>query len=93
MSLSVSTPLLGVPAQPSSQETKYERRFPNGSRRQIRLLTTTLRVALTTKGTRSGFSKVVSSRNGNPLDPFYGFTENVCFPEGSILTTADGHLL
>jgi hypothetical protein len=93
MSLSASTLLLGVLAQPSSQETKYDRSFPNGSRRQIRLLTTTLPVVLTTKETQSGFSKAVSSRNGNPLDPYYGFTENVCFPELSMLTTADGHLL
>jgi hypothetical protein len=95
MSLSASTLLLGVPAraQPSLQGTKYDRSFQNGSHLQIRLLTTTLRVALTTKETRSGFSKAVSSRNGNPLDLFYGFTENVCFPECSMLTIADGHLL
>ena len=93
ISLSPSTPLLGVLAQPSSQGTKYERRFQNGSRRQIRLLITTLRVALTTKETPSGFSKAASSRNGNLLDLFYGSTENVCFTELSILTNADGHLL
>ena len=75
------TPLLAVPAQLSSQGTNYDRSFPNGSLRRIRLLTTTLHVVPTTKETRNGFSRAVFLRNGNPLDLFYGFTENVCFPE------------
>jgi hypothetical protein len=85
--------LLAVPAQPSSQGTNYGTSFPNGSLRQIRLLTTTLRAVPTTRETRNGFSKAAFSRNGNPLDRFYGFTVNVCFYQLSNLTAANAHVL
>jgi archaellum component FlaC len=73
----VLTLVLGVQAQESSQGTKYDRTFSDGSLRRIRLLITTLLVVLTTRGRRSGFSKAVSSRDGNPRVRFCGFTENV----------------
>ena len=91
--LSALTLLLTVTAQRFSQGTNYDKNFPNGSLRLILLLTTTSRVALTIREMRSGFSKEVYTRNGNRLDRFCGFTENVCFSELSSLTAADDHLL
>ena len=81
-------------AQPSSQGTNYDRTFSNGSLRLIRLLTTTLRVVPITRERPNGFSKAVSSRDGNPLVRSCGFTESVRFLFYFInLITADGHLL
>jgi hypothetical protein len=69
----------GGRAQPSSQGTNYDRTFSDGSPRLIRLLTTTLRVVPTTRERPNGFSKAVSSRDGNPLAHSCGFTEIVRF--------------
>ena len=66
--------------QPSSQGTNYDRIFSDGSLRRIHLRTTTLRVVLTTREQRTGFSKAVSLPDGNLLVRFYGFTENVRSP-------------
>ena len=69
----------GRRAQPFSQGINYDRTFSNGSLRLIRLLTITLRVVLTTRERPNGFSKAVSSRDGNPLAHSCGFTESVRF--------------
>ena len=71
----------------SSQSTNYDRNFADGCLRRIHLLTTTLHVVLTTREKRSGFSKVVSLRDGNPLLHYCGFTENVRSPDLSSLTS------
>jgi hypothetical protein len=73
--------VLGVQAQVSSQGTNYDRTFSDGSLRRIRLLITTLHVVLTTREHRSGFSKAIRSRDGNPLVLFCGFMENVRSPD------------
>jgi hypothetical protein len=76
-----------VQAQASVQGINYDRTFADGSLRRIRLLTTTLRAAPIASEQRSGFSKKVSSPNGNPMGRFCGSTENVRSPDFS---RADG---
>ena len=61
--------------------------FANGSLRRIRRLTTTLHVVPIARKQQSGFSKGVSSPNGNLMVLFYGSTENVRSPD---LFRADG---
>ena len=78
---------IGVQTQASSQGTNYNRIFANGSLRQIRLLTTILHVVPIASKEPSGFSKEVSSPNGNPMGRFCGSTENVRSPDIPSITT------
>ena len=64
-------------AKPSLQGTNYDTTFEDGFLRRIPLLIITLPAALIASKPQSGFSKEVSSPNGNPKDHFYGSTENV----------------
>lgn len=69
---------LAVDAQTILQVASCERAFELGSLRPIRLQITISRATSATKQKQSGSFKVVSSRNGNLLAPYYGFTVNVC---------------
>jgi hypothetical protein len=83
----------GEQAKASLQGINYDRTFTDGSLHQIRLLTTTLPAVLIASKQPSGFSKEVSSQNGNPAAHFCGSTENVrslTFPEPM---AADSHIL
>jgi hypothetical protein len=82
-----------VQAQSSSQGINYGRTFADGSLRQIRLLITILRVVLIAGKGPSGFSKEVSSPNGNQMVRFCGSTENVRSRDISSAMAADTRLL
>jgi hypothetical protein len=83
---------IGVRTQAPSQRINYDRTFSDGSLRRIRLLTTTLHVVPIASKQQSGFSKGVSSPNGNPMVHFCGSTENVRSPGISCTKAADSHL-
>jgi hypothetical protein len=72
---------IGLQAKASLQGVNYDRTFADGSLRRISLLTTTLPVAPIASKQRTGFSKEVSSPNGNPMAHFCGYTENVRSPD------------
>jgi hypothetical protein len=82
-----------VQAQVSEQGIKYDATFANGSLRRILLSTTTLLVVLIASKERSGFSKKVSSPNGNLMGRFCGSTENVRSHDISSAMATDSHLL
>jgi hypothetical protein len=82
-----------VQAQSSSQGINYDRTFANGSLRPIPLLTTTLHVVPIASKEPSGFSKELSSPNGNLMVRYCGSTENVRSPYISSPMAADTHLL
>jgi len=67
----------GVQAKAFLQGINYDTTFADGSLRRIPLLTTTLLVVPIASKQRTGFSKEVSSPNGNPKGHFCGSTENV----------------
>jgi hypothetical protein len=84
---------VGVQTQASSQGINYDRTFGNGSLRRIRLLTTTLHVVPIASKERIGFSKGVSSPNGDPMVRFCGSTENVnSFYISSAMAAESHHL-
>jgi hypothetical protein len=66
-----------VQAKPSLQGINYVRTFAGGSLRRIPLLTTILPAAPIASKQRIGFSKEVSSPNGNPMAHSCGSMENV----------------
>jgi hypothetical protein len=70
-----------VQTQAPLQGTNYDRTSSDGSLRRIRLLATILRVVPIASKERSGFSKEVSSPNGNLMVRFCGSTENVRSPD------------
>jgi len=76
-----------VQAKASAQGINYDRTFAGGSLPRIPLLTTTLPVVPIASKQLSGFSKEVSSTNGNPMGHFCGSTENVRSPD---LSRPDG---
>jgi len=76
-----------VQAKPSLQGISYDRIFADGSLPRIPQLTTTLPAAPIASKQLTGFSKEVSSPNGNPMAHFCGSTENVRSPD---LSRADG---
>ena len=78
---------IGAQTQASSQGTNYDRTFLDGSFHRIRLLTTTLHAVPIASKEPSGFSKEVSSPNGNPMVHFCGSTENVRSSDISSTTT------
>jgi hypothetical protein len=82
-----------VQTQAPLQGTNYDRTFSDGSLRRIRLLATILRVVPIASKERSGFSKEVSSPNGNLMVRFCGSTENVRSPDISSSMVADTYLL
>jgi len=82
-----------VQAQASEQGANYDVTFANGSLRRILLLTTTLHVVPIASKERTGFSKEVSSPNGNPMGRFCGSMENVRSPVISNTVAADSPLL
>src|SRR5882762_4672773 len=71
----------GVQTQASTQGINYDRTFANGSLRRIHRLTTTLHVVPIAGKERTGFSKEVSSPNGNLMVRFCGSTESVRSPD------------
>jgi hypothetical protein len=72
---------IGVQAKGSLQGINYDRTFADGSLRRIRLLITTLPAPPIASKQPTGFSKEVSSPNGNPMAHFCGSTENVRSPD------------
>ena len=82
-----------VQTQASSQGTNYDRTFSDGSLRRIRLLTTILHAVPIASKEPSGFSKEVSSPNGNLMVRFCGSTESVRSPDISSSMTAETHVL
>ena len=68
-------------ANPSLQGTNYDRTFVDGSLPRIPLLTTILPAPPIASKQQAGFSKEVSSPNGNPMARFCGSTENVRSPD------------
>ena len=84
---------IGVQTQPSSQGINYDMTFANGSLRPIPLLTTTLHVVPIASKEPSGFSKELSSPNGNQMVRSCGSTENVRSPYISGAMAADSHHL
>ena len=83
---------IGVQSKASLQGINYDRTFANGSLRPIPLLTTTLPVVPIASKEPSGFSKEVSSPNGNQMVRFCGSTENVRSYISSPMV-ADSHVL
>jgi hypothetical protein len=82
-----------VHAKSSLQEINYDKTFADGSLPRIHLLTTTLPAVPIASKQRTGFSKEVSSPNGNPMAHFCGSTENVRSPDFPDPMAADSHLL
>jgi hypothetical protein len=78
---------IGVQAKASLQGISYDSTFVDGSLRRIPQLTTTLPAVPIASKQPNGFSKEVSSPNGNPMGHFCGSTENVRSPD---LSRADG---
>ena len=72
---------IAVQAKASAQGINYDRTFAGGSLPPIPLSTTTLPVVPIASKQLSGFSKEVSSTNGNPMGHFCGSTENVRSPD------------
>ena len=78
----------GMQAKTSLQGINYDTTFINGSLHRIPLLTITLPAVLIASKQPSGFSKEISSLNGNPMAHFCGSTENVHSPH---LSRVYGH--
>ena len=76
---------LDMKANLSLQGINYDRTFVNGSLHRIPLLTTILPAPPIASKQPSGFSKELSSANGNPMGRFCGSTENVRYPDLSRL--------